>query len=102
MKNFLFLSLLLISFASCTKKDSCSKKEEMTVITDCTGTYLRVDGKDYQVCNTEKMTGFENLQVVMADFKKIDECKGSAADDIVCMMLHENEGWIEVTSIAKK
>jgi hypothetical protein len=38
----------------------------------------------------------------MADFKKIDECKGSAADDIVCMMLHENEGWIEVTSIAKK
>lgn len=102
MKNLLFLSLFLIALGACTKEDNCSKNEEMTVITDCTGTYLRVNGKDYHVCNTEKMTGFQNFQVVVADYKKIDECKGSAADDIVCMMLHENEGWIEVTSIAKK
>jgi hypothetical protein len=102
MKNLLFLSILLVSFVSCKKEDRCSKGQEMIVITDCTGSYLRMDGKDYQVCNTEKVANFQNLQVVNADFKKISNCTGSAADDIVCMMLHENEGWIEVKSISKK
>jgi len=99
MKNLFFLSLLLFAFSSCMKKGECSKGKEMTVITDCTGTYLRVGDKDYHVCNTEKMTAFQNLQLVKADFKKIDACQGAAADDVVCMMFHENEGWIEVESI---
>ena len=98
MKKLLFLSLLLVGFSSCKK--TCMEGQEMTVIVDCTGTYLRLDGKDYQVCNTEKLGGFQNFEIVKADFKKIKNCNGSAADDIVCMMAHQNEGWIEVKSIA--
>ena len=42
------VSLLLIS---CEKE----RTEKVTVIKDCTGSYLRFDGKDYLICNREKI-----------------------------------------------
>lgn len=99
MKNFLILAVMFLSFTSCKKE--CNKGSEVTVIVDCTGSYLRSGGKDYHVCNPEKLSGFQNNELVYADYKKIKVCNGSAADDIVCMMAHENEGWIEVKSISK-
>ena len=71
----------------------------MTVIRDCTGTYLRLDGKDYHVCNLEKVSSYPNGTNVVVTFKKIKDCTGLANDAIVCQMLHANEGWIEVEKI---
>ena len=71
----------------------------MIVVRDCTGTYLQKDGKDYQVCNLEKVQAFAAGQSVTVSYKKLSVCKGSAADAIVCLMLHANEGWIEVVDI---
>jgi len=72
----------------------------MTVERDCTGTYLRLNGKDYHVCNLEKVSEFPDGVSVKAAFERIDICTGSAMDDaIVCDMLHQNEGWIEVKNI---
>jgi hypothetical protein len=58
-----------------------------------------MDGKDFRVCNLEAVNNFQNNQQVRASFIRIQECKGSARDAIVCMMLHKNEGWIEVKEI---
>ena len=71
----------------------------MTVIRDCTGTYLRWDGKDYQVCNLEKVSSFPDSAAVTVIFKKMNKC-GSAKDiDFSCSMMHPNAGWIEVHTI---
>jgi hypothetical protein len=95
--NLIFLILLVLTalFPSCKKE----RNQTVTVERDCTGTYLRLDGKDYQVCNLEKVSSFSDGATVIATFKKINECKGSAKDAIVCYMLHANEGWIEVDKI---
>lgn len=95
--NLVFLALIYITalFTSCNKK----RDQTATVERDCTGTYLSLEGKDYHVCNLEKVSSFLDGTKVKATFKKIKDCNGSANDAIVCEMLHENEGWIEVEKI---
>jgi galactitol-specific phosphotransferase system IIB component len=82
----------------------CKKAAVSTsvVIKDCTGVYLRSNGKDYHVCNTETTEPFANGTNVSVTFKKIRECNGTAKKAIVCAMLHQNEGWVEVTKINQK
>ena len=92
----LFASIFtLFTLFACQKE----KYETMTVVRDCTGTYLRFNEKDYHVCNLEKVSSFANGTEVSANFKKIEECNGSAKNSIVCMFLHANEGWITVNEI---
>lgn len=86
--------VLFILFA-CNKVNN----ETMVVIRDCTGTYLRLDGKDYHVCNPKKISAFVSGTEVKATFKKIKDCKDEPKQHHVCFMLHENEGWITVEKI---
>ena len=96
MKRIAFtVTLIAIAMLSACKK----RNKEVRVVRDCTGTYLRFNEKDYQVCNLEKVASYSNGANVTATFKKIEECNGSANDVIVCAMYHPNEGWIEVESI---
>ncbi len=95
--NLMFTIIILVTIAliGCKKESN----QPVTIVRDCTGTYLRWEGKDYQVCNLEKVSSFSDGTVVTATFKKIKDCNGSAKDAIVCNMLHANEGWIEVCNI---
>lgn len=97
LNRFLISILLTLAamFSSCKKE----LNQTVTVIRDCTGTYLRFDGKDYQVCNLETVASFTDGATAKVAFKRIGECNGSAKNLIVCHMLHPNEGWIEVRSI---
>lgn len=87
--------IFLFTLIACEKEHT----ENVTVIKDCTGSYLRFEGKDYLICNREKAEPFSHGQAVTATFTEIKDCNGSAKDAIVCMMLHENEGWIEIEKI---
>lgn len=80
---------------------SCKKElyKTATVIADCTGTYLRCDGRDYKVCNLEKVASFPSGTTVEATFKKITECKGSGNFTVTCYMYHQYDSWIEVEKI---
>jgi len=97
MKNILnfLIAFFILTSAACQKEN----KVPMTVVRDCTGTYLQKDGKDYLVCNLEKVKNFADGTKVTASYKRLKECKGSGIDQIVCLMYHQNEGWIEVTDI---
>lgn len=96
MKKMTFLLIAIpLLMGACKKVNNRS----MTVVKDCTGTYLRADNKDYHVCNLEATAIFANGAKVTATYKKIDKCDGSASKAFVCAMLHENEGWIEVKDI---
>jgi hypothetical protein len=88
-------TLLLISNVSCQKGNFTSA----TVVRDCSGTYLQIEGKDYSVCNLEKVANYKNEAKVKVTFDKLKECNGSAKDAIVCYMYHQNEGWISVNTI---
>ena len=98
MKNhfliYIFFTFLLIPFG-CKKV----KNETTTVVKDCTGVYLQYKGEDYHVCNQEKVSSFPHGTKVNATFKRISKCEASANDEIVCAVVHENEGWINVEKI---
>ncbi len=90
-----FTASFLLILAACKKE--INKHAE--VVTDCTGTYLRFDENDYKVCNSEKVSHFQDGQRVTATFKKIDECNGSGNFVVSCEMSHKFEYWIEVINI---
>ena len=89
------LTTTLLSATSCEKTED----ENMKVVKDCTGIYLQKDGKDYHVCNIEKLKTFTNGQDVVASYTRIEKCTSQASDQIVCMMYHRNEGWIKVKDV---
>ncbi len=92
IRTILILGLIVL-FASCNKVIN----QEMTVIKDCTGSYLRLNEKDYHICNIDIVEDINDGSVVKASFIKIDDCHDS--EEIVCEMYHANEGWIEVSDI---
>jgi hypothetical protein len=70
-----------------------------TIIKDCTGTYLRLNGKDYKVCNVEKVSRYQNDIDVSVSFKELKNCDGLGNIVPVCYMLHHFESWIEIEKI---
>jgi hypothetical protein len=92
LKTILFVFTISIFFF-CSKVNN----KNMTVIKDCTGSYLRFNDKDYHICNIETVEYYEDGAEVKASFKKVDDCPDN--DEVNCEMLHNNEGWIEVTKI---
>jgi exopolysaccharide biosynthesis protein len=95
------IQIILIMFAIVFSLSSCEKltNVEVTVIKDCTGSYLRYEGKDFHICNYETVKNIENETIIKASFKKVEKCNSDTL--AVCMMYHENEGWIEVLEIKK-
>mgnify|MGYP007014088180 CR=1 FL=1 len=95
MKTLIFTLTIILSliFGSCSKMNN----KKMTVIKDCTGTYLEYRNKDYHVCNIEITDSFETGTKVRASFIEIENCSGNAG--ALCEMGHANEGWIKVTKI---
>jgi hypothetical protein len=94
-KIFSILIIFIILVTSACKKENKS----VTLIRDCTGTYLRFNDKDYKVCNLEKVEMIADDEIVTATFIKINKCNGSANGIPVCKLLHANEGWIEIVKI---
>ena len=93
---FSIITILSLTLFSCSK----AKNEKMTVVKDCTGSYLRFNNKDYRVCNFESVASFNNGAEVEASFKKIETCSDSGNGVLICCWLaHEDEGWIKVEKI---
>lgn len=89
----LIISLPAIAALSCNKV----QERQMTVIRDCTGTYLRLDQKDYKVCNTAETNIFPTGTLVKASFKSIGDC--SQAPEFDCELYHPSDGWIKIVHI---
>jgi hypothetical protein len=95
MRALLFLLMAIVLFTQI----ACSKltHNEMVVVRDCTGTYLRANDKDYLVCNEDKLEAYVDGAKVSVKYDRIKDCDGS--NKVICMMAHEHEGLIEVISI---
>jgi hypothetical protein len=105
MKSLLLSSMLLLLFvvSGCYKKDDglCYNEKTvcgtMTVIKDCTGSYLRYEEKDYKVCNAIKLDGYQTNDEIRASFLKEVKCTTDQA--FICQMYHAHEGFIEIIQI---
>lgn len=95
MKQLLLIITVSSLAFSCRKNSMTSA----TVVEDCTGIYLQVDGKDWRVCNRSVMNGFNDGDKVQADFLLQSECN---SNEVVCMMVHPMEGHIKVNKIRKR
>lgn len=71
---------------------------EAIVVRDCTGTYVRVEGKDHLVCNRDKLKSYQEGDTVRVRFKKTTYCD-ELKDVMVCMMYHEHEGMVKLIKV---
>jgi hypothetical protein len=92
--------MILITFGLLAACSSVSGIEA-TVVRDCTGTYVRVDGKDHLVCNKDKLSTFKEGDSVRVRFKQTSFCNENK-DEMVCMMYHEHEGLVKVVNVIPK
>lgn len=93
MKSLFFTALLFLTLLfSCEK----SGKNEAIIIKNCTGTYLRISGKEYKVCNHQKLAGYNHGISVTATYKHLKKCDDPAT---YCMMVYPNDGLIKVINI---
>ncbi|SFT53497.1 hypothetical protein SAMN05216474_1145 [Lishizhenia tianjinensis] len=76
---------------------ACSKQEDMQLIKDCTGTYLRKNKKDLKVCNDEILTNYEENELITVVYERVEDC--APQQGFVCELYHEHEGYIVVESI---
>ncbi len=95
LHQILFSTSLIALLLSCA---TAGLGKTATVTRDCTGTYLRMDSKDWLVCNADILNKYKEGATVSAKFVKTDECP-EFADKIFCMMYHENEGLIRITDL---
>ena len=91
--SFVIIGAVLLSSCAAT-----IPAQKATIVKDCTGSYLRIEGKDYLVCNTEKLKNFSRDASVEVTFEKIEKCP-EFEDKAVCMMYHENEGLVRIKTI---
>lgn len=98
----------LATFLSCsttktthgeTKKMAKSSQQKVEVIKDCTGMYLRVEGKDWQVCNEVMLKDYKSGDHITATFAKTETCPEFDGERAVCMMYHPKEGMIRISKI---
>ncbi|MCI5059378.1 MAG: hypothetical protein MRY83_24915 [Flavobacteriales bacterium] len=82
-----------LTFGACKKEKNVSSE----VIRDCTGTYLRLDEKDYKVCNIDILEGYESETNIIATFKKTNNCDDPEV--AVCLLYHPFEHYIKIQSI---
>ncbi len=95
IQRIIFLNLLIVSIGL----SSCNKDVyKMEVVRDCTGVYLRENGTDHYVCNSSVLSSFATGDKIKVQYDVLVECFG-LIESSVCMLYHEYQDKIEVTSI---
>jgi hypothetical protein len=80
---------------------TCSKDSDLQtaiVKKDCTGTYLVVDGKNYDLCKINQVANFPDGATVKVKFK-MTECNFSCNNYAICMMVRPSQGCIDIQVI---
>jgi hypothetical protein len=96
MKNTIIILVLSILVLACTKKSGV----EASITRDCTGTYIRIQDKDYLVCNINSVAEYNEGEKVKVSYRMETECP-EREGLMVCMMYHENAGMVRVLKVKK-
>lgn len=96
MRGLLMIGLFL-AFSimySCSSLSSV----EARVVRDCSGTYIRVGEKDYQVCNRNLLNSYHDGDSVRIRFSPVESCP-ELDSVMICLMFHQNEGFIQIKKV---
>jgi hypothetical protein len=91
----LWIFFLSFAMAGCTKE----KNEMVTIVKNCTGVYIQIEGKHFLVCNEEVFANIDNGSSKRIVFKKVKSCKAKNDKEIVCTMYFQHEGKVEVLQV---
>lgn len=100
-KNTMYFAVMIAGFLT-----ACSPKSftSLTVVRDCTGTYVRNDTIDYPVCNPIVLNDIPEGSKARVSIKTHSENSTCEAQEgIRCMMVHpfQTGEWIEVLKVKK-
>lgn len=79
-------------------KEITISNQKMKVVKDCSGTYIQYENADYHVCNKDLLAKYKDGDWILASFYTLKECQ-EKGDEMVCMLYHENKGWVKVFGI---
>lgn len=96
MKNTIIILFLAILTLACTKKNGV----EASITRDCTGTYIRIQDKDYLVCNINSVGEYNEGEKVKVSYKMETDCP-EREGLMMCMMYHENKGMVRILKVKK-
>lgn len=71
MKTLMYSLFVLFLLTTCDKKVEYTS---VIVVRDCSGTYLNLNGKDYFVCNPDKITSVLDNSELLVTYAPCDEC----------------------------
>ncbi len=80
--------------------NSCSKQltTEGYLNKNCTGDYIKINSKEYLICNYKMIENIANGSKINFNYKLVNQC--SENDNRVhCLMLYEHDGFIEIKKI---
>ena len=93
MKTHFFIILLLLGLVwGCGKEDW----KNAVLVRDCTGSYIRLEDKEFLICNQKKVSFIETGTKIEVVISQVSEC---TQEGIVCMMLHEHDGFVKVERV---
>lgn len=108
MKKLFFLLVVLAGLLfGCRSENGpetlapdCSSST-ITLIRNCTGEYLRIDGKDWLICNYQTVSNIAHNAAVAVRYQTV---QGNAApcmgDRAICMMAWPYEGIVRIEDIS--
>ena len=97
--TLLLFSSLTFFTAGCKKENgSADNRVGVVVVKDCTGNYLRYEGKEYKICNGTVAAPFSDGTPASAVFTTIADCENPDSVSF-CSLYHAHEGWIEVQQL---
>jgi hypothetical protein len=96
MKYSIIILFIGILTLACAKKNGV----EASITRDCTGTYIRIQDKDYLVCNINSVAEYNEGDKVKVSYKVVTDCPEKEGL-MVCMMYHENEGMVRILKVRK-
>lgn len=92
MKMLIYTLLVFSLFTMCTKKVEYTS---VIVVRDCSGTYLKVDGKVYFVCNPDKIASVLDGSELLVTYTPCSECTDRQTH---CLILRPYESCFTITN----
>lgn len=100
----------LLAACDCLPKDEpepqsvsvgCGAERPVTLFRNCTGSYLRIDGKDWRICNYQAVNGIADNAVLSVHYERVEANAAACKDDqVVCAMYHPHEGLVEIKEVS--
>lgn len=97
MKKIVIIASMMLALAGCRKKT-----ETVTVVKDCTGTYLRFNNRDHPVCNYEALEDVASGSEAEITYVRAGKNNCDGRERPVCAMPHHypvDDQWLIVKKV---